>query len=112
MEDKAMSDNHQSIEGQLQQREQLPDAADRTGNLNALDLMRESNVTEVSRAAAPSTSPAAASMLGGFEIVVPVKAAASAVVEMVCAPQTDAFAQAPPAGGAETGGFNPNMFGD
>jgi hypothetical protein len=28
------------------------------------------------------------------------------------APSTDAFAQAPPAGGAETGGFNPNMFGD
>src|SRR6266542_2355159 len=27
-------------------------------------------------------------------------------------PTTDAFAQAPPAGGAETGGFNPNMFGD
>jgi hypothetical protein len=28
------------------------------------------------------------------------------------APTTDAFAQAPPSGGAETGGFNPNMFGD
>ncbi|HYT91819.1 MAG TPA: hypothetical protein VEL76_24100, partial [Gemmataceae bacterium] len=27
-------------------------------------------------------------------------------------PSTDAFAQAPPAGGAETGGFNPSMFGD
>jgi len=27
-------------------------------------------------------------------------------------PSTDAFAQAPPAGGAETGGFNPAMFGD
>ena len=28
------------------------------------------------------------------------------------APTTDAFSQAPPAGGAETGGFNPAMFGD
>jgi hypothetical protein len=27
-------------------------------------------------------------------------------------PSTDAFAQGPPAGGAETGGFNPAMFGD
>ncbi|MCI0465274.1 MAG: hypothetical protein L0Z62_50775 [Gemmataceae bacterium] len=30
----------------------------------------------------------------------------------VSPPTTDAFSQAPPAGGAETGGFNPAMFGD
>jgi hypothetical protein len=34
------------------------------------------------------------------------------VLDAAAPPSTDAFAQAPPAGGAETGGFNPAMFGD
>lgn len=49
---------------------------------------------------------------GGVALSIAAADLALKVVPAAKPPTTDAFAQAPPAGGAETGGFNPNMFGD
>ncbi len=86
---------------------------------NPLDLMRESTALQDNRQ--PSAS--GASILGDFSLTetpapkvgvtaLTGDAATRIFAATAQAPATDSFAQAPPAGGAETGGFNPAMFGD
>lgn len=98
----------------LAERVESNDDSHQSTAFDPVELMRDAVqvvVAEVARTASAS----AAQILGEFSLVDSTARKPSAPdlsKERAPAPTTDAFAQAPPAGGAETGGFNPNMFGD